>query len=202
MHFLPDIFVTCDVCKGRRFNHETLEVRYKDLNISEVLDLTVHEAREFFSSYPALERRLGVLEDVGLGYLRLGQAATTLSGGEAQRIKISRELGKKSLPRTLYILDEPTTGLHMHEVGKLINVLHRLVDRGATVVVIEHNTDVILSADHIVDLGPGGGENGGTIIASGTPEEIMENPASITGAFLVEERKKRRDFLNAILSED
>ena len=201
MHFLPDIFVTCDVCKGRRFNRETLEVRYKDLNISEVLDLTVHEAREFFSSYPALERRLGVLEDVGLGYIRLGQAATTLSGGEAQRIKISRELGKKSLPRTLYILDEPTTGLHMHEVGKLISVLHRLVDRGATVVVIEHNTDVILSADHILDLGPGGGENGGTIIASGTPEEIMANPASITGAFLVEERKKRRDFLKSILSE-
>ena len=201
MHFLPDIFVTCDVCKGRRFNRETLEVRYKDLNISEVLDLTVHEARDFFSSYPALERRLGVLEDVGLGYIRLGQAATTLSGGEAQRIKISRELGKKSLPRTLYILDEPTTGLHMHEVGKLISVLHRLVDRGATVVVIEHNTDVILSADHILDLGPGGGENGGTIIASGTPEEIMANPASITGAFLVEERKKRRDFLKSILSE-
>ena len=202
MHFLPDIFVTCDVCKGRRFNRETLEVRYKDLNISEVLDLTVHEAREFFSSYPALERRLGVLEDVGLGYIRLGQAATTLSGGEAQRIKISRELGKKSLPKTLYILDEPTTGLHMHEVGKLISVLHRLVDRGATVVVIEHNTDVILSADHILDLGPGGGENGGTIIASGTPEDIMKNPASITGVFLAEEREKHRRFLDELLKED
>ncbi len=192
MHFLPDIFVTCDVCRGKRFNQETLEVRYKDLNISEVLDLTVHDAREFFSSYPALERRLAVLEDVGLGYLRLGQASTTLSGGEAQRIKISRELGKKSLPSAMYILDEPTTGLHMHEVGKLITVLHRLVDRGATVVVIEHNTDVIMASDHIIDLGPGGGESGGSIIAQGTPEEIMENPASITGVFLAEERKKSR----------
>ena len=198
MHFLPDIFVTCDLCKGRRFNRETLEVRYKDLNISEVLDLTVHEAREFFSSYPALERRLSVLEDVGLGYIRLGQAATTLSGGEAQRIKISRELGKKSLPRTLYILDEPTTGLHMHEVGKLITVLHHLVERGATVVVIEHNTDVIMAADHVIDLGPGGGENGGNIIASGTPEELMADPASVTGQFLAEERQKRRAFIEQI----
>ena len=198
MHFLPDIFVTCDLCKGRRFNRETLEVRYKDLNISEVLDLTVHEAREFFSSYPALERRLSVLEDVGLGYIRLGQAATTLSGGEAQRIKISRELGKKSLPKTLYILDEPTTGLHMHEVGKLITVLHHLVERGATVVVIEHNTDVIMAADHVIDLGPGGGENGGNIIASGTPEELMADPASITGQFLAEERQKRRAFIEQI----
>ncbi|MBQ4076260.1 MAG: excinuclease ABC subunit UvrA [Mailhella sp.] len=198
MHFLPDIFVTCDLCKGRRFNRETLEVRYKDLNISEVLDLTVHEARDFFSSYPALERRLGVLEDVGLGYIRLGQAATTLSGGEAQRIKISRELGKKSLPKTLYILDEPTTGLHMHEVGKLITVLHHLVERGATVVVIEHNTDVIMSSDHVIDLGPGGGENGGSIIASGTPEELMADPASVTGQFLAEERQKRRAFIEAI----
>ena len=198
MHFLPDIFVTCDLCKGRRFNRETLEVRYKDLNISEVLDLTVHEAREFFSSYPALERRLSVLEDVGLGYIRLGQAATTLSGGEAQRIKISRELGKKSLPKTLYILDEPTTGLHMHEVGKLITVLHHLVERGATVVVIEHNTDVIMAADHVIDLGPGGGENGGTIIASGTPEELMADPASVTGQFLAEERQKRREFIEQI----
>ncbi|MCQ2444144.1 MAG: excinuclease ABC subunit UvrA [Mailhella sp.] len=191
MHFLPDIFVTCDVCKGRRFNHETLEVRYRDLNISEVLDLTVHEAREFFSAYPALERRLAVLEDVGLGYIGLGQSATTLSGGEAQRIKISRELGKRSLPKTLYILDEPTTGLHMHEVGKLITVLHHLVDRGATVVVIEHNTDVMRASDHIIDLGPGGGQNGGRIIAAGTPEEIMADPASVTGRFLLEEQSRR-----------
>ncbi len=188
MHFLPDIFVTCDVCKGRRFNRETLEVRYKDLNIAEVLDLSVKEARQFFASYPSLERRLAVLEDVGLDYLRLGQPATTLSGGEAQRIKISRELGKRSLPGTIYILDEPTTGLHMHEVGKLVTVLHHLVEKGATVVVIEHNTSVILASDYVIDLGPKGGENGGHIIAHGTPEAIMADPASITGKFLVEER--------------
>ena len=191
MHFLPDIFVTCDVCKGRRYNHETLEVRYKGLNIAEVLDLTVHQAREFFTNYPALERRLSVLEDVGLEYLRLGQPATTLSGGEAQRIKISRELGKKSLPGTLYILDEPTTGLHMHEVGKLISVLHQLVERGASVVVIEHNTDMIMAADHVIDLGPGGGDNGGAIVASGTPEEIIANPDSVTGVFLEQEKEYR-----------
>ena len=188
MHFLPDVFVQCDVCKGLRYNHETLEVRYKGLNIAEVLDLTVHQAREFFSNYPVLERKLGVLQEVGLEYLRLGQPATTLSGGEAQRIKISRELGKRSLPGALYILDEPTTGLHMHEVGKLITVLHQLVERGASVVVIEHNTDMILCADHVLDLGPGGGENGGLIVASGTPEEIRANPSSVTGSFL-EKRK-------------
>ncbi len=184
MHFLPDVFVTCDLCKGQRYNHETLEVRYKGLNIAEVLDLTVKQAREFFSSYPVLERRLAVLEDVGLEYLRLGQPATTLSGGEAQRIKISRELGKRSLPGALYILDEPTTGLHMHEVGKLINVLNQLVNRGATVVVIEHNTDVICASDHVIDLGPGGGENGGRIVAQGTPEELVRDKNSVTGAFL------------------
>jgi excinuclease ABC subunit A len=184
MHFLPDIFVQCDVCGGKRYNHETLEVRYKGLNIAEVLDLTVQQARDFFENYPALERRLAMLQEVGLEYLRLGQPATTLSGGEAQRIKISRELGKRSLPGALYILDEPTTGLHMHEVGKLIAVLHRLVERGATVVVIEHNADVILCADYVLDLGPGGGENGGLIVSRGTPEELMRDPASITGRFL------------------
>lgn len=192
MHFLPDVYVTCDVCKGKRYNHETLEVRYRGLNISEVLDMPVREARQFFSSYPALERRLAVLEDVGLDYLRLGQPATTLSGGEAQRIKISRELGKRSLPGTMYILDEPTTGLHMHEVGKLVTVLHHLVDLGATVVVIEHNTDVILASDYVIDLGPGGGENGGRIVAAGTPEAIMADPNSVTGKFLTEERRTRR----------
>ncbi|MDR1856480.1 MAG: excinuclease ABC subunit UvrA [Desulfovibrio sp.] len=192
MHFLPDVYVTCDVCKGRRYNLETLEVRYKGLNIAEVLDLTAHQARELFGNYPALERRLEVLEDVGLEYLRLGQPATTLSGGEAQRIKISRELGKRSLPDSLYILDEPTTGLHMHETGKLIKVLHALVERGASVVVIEHNTDVILAADHVIDMGPGGGENGGEIIACGTPEEIVANPASVTGRYLVSDRPERR----------
>ena len=184
MHFLPDVFVTCDLCKGRRYNHETLDVRYKGLNIAEVLDLTVNRAQEFFANYPGLERRLSVLKDVGLEYLRLGQPATTLSGGEAQRIKISRELGKKSLPGALYVLDEPTTGLHMHEVGKLIGVLNQLVERGASVVVIEHNIEVIRAADHVIDLGPGGGENGGRIIASGSPEEIADNPKSATGKFI------------------
>lgn len=184
MHFLPDVFVQCEVCGGRRYNRETLEVRYKGLNIAEVLDLTVQQARDFFASYPGLERRLSVLQEVGLEYLRLGQPATTLSGGEAQRIKISRELGKRSLPGSLYILDEPTTGLHMHEVGKLISVLHQLVDREATVIVIEHNIDVIRCSDYVLDLGPGGGENGGLIVASGTPEEIMRDPQSVTGAFL------------------
>ena len=192
MHFLPDVYVTCDVCKGKRYNHETLEVRYRGLNISEVLDMPVREARQFFSSYPVLERRLAVLEDVGLDYIRLGQPATTLSGGEAQRIKISRELGKRSLPGTMYILDEPTTGLHMHEVGKLVTVLHHLVELGATVVVIEHNTDVILASDYVIDLGPGGGENGGRIVAAGTPEAIMADPNSVTGKFLTEERRTRR----------
>lgn len=184
MHFLPDVFVQCDVCGGKRYTHETLQVRYKGLNIAEVLNLTVQQARSFFESYPALERRLAMLEEVGLEYLRLGQPATTLSGGEAQRIKISRELGKRSLPGTLYILDEPTTGLHMHEVGKLISVLHGLVERGATVVVIEHNTDMIACADYVIDLGPGGGENGGLIVASGTPEELINDPRSVTGEFL------------------
>ncbi|MDR1241185.1 MAG: excinuclease ABC subunit UvrA [Deltaproteobacteria bacterium] len=188
MHFLPDIFVTCDICKGRRYSHETLEIRYKGLNIAEVLDLTVSEAREFFSNYQGLERRLAVLEEVGLDYLRLGQPAPTLSGGEAQRIKISRELGKKNLPGTIYVLDEPTTGLHMHEVGKLIGVLHKLTAKGATVVVIEHNTDVVCASDYVIDLGPGGGENGGRIVASGSPEEIVHDPASITGSFLLRER--------------
>ena len=192
MHFLPDVYVTCDVCKGKRYNHETLEVRYRGLNISEVLDMPVREARQFFSNYPVLERRLAVLEDVGLDYIRMGQPATTLSGGEAQRIKISRELGKRSLPGTMYILDEPTTGLHMHEVGKLVTVLHHLVELGATVVVIEHNTDVILASDYVIDLGPGGGENGGRIVAAGTPEAIMADPNSVTGKFLTEERRARR----------
>lgn len=192
MHFLPDIYVNCDVCGGKRYNTETLEVRYKGLNIADVLDLTVSQAREIFANYSALERRLAMLEEVGLGYIRLGQPATTLSGGEAQRIKISKELGKRSLPGTLYILDEPTTGLHMQEVGKLITVLHRLVERGASVVVIEHDTDVILAADHVIDMGPGGGESGGRIIAQGTPEAIAADSSSITGRYLLEERLARQ----------
>ncbi|WP_457570919.1 excinuclease ABC subunit UvrA [Desulfovulcanus sp.] len=184
MHFLPDVFVTCEVCKGKRYNRETLDIEYKGLNIAQVLDLTVRQARKFFSNYSLLERKLGILEQVGLEYLKLGQPATTLSGGEAQRIKLSRELGKRSLPGTLYILDEPTTGLHMDEVGKLIQVLNQLVDKGASVVIIEHNLDVVASADYVIDLGPGGGENGGRIVAQGTPEEIKNNPHSITGRFL------------------
>ncbi len=184
MHFLPDVYVTCETCKGLRYNAQTLEVTYRGKNIAEVLDMTVRQAREFFANHPGLQRRLEVLEEVGLEYLRLGQPATTLSGGEAQRIKISRELGKRSLPGTLYILDEPTTGLHMHEVGKLIAVLHTLVDKGASVIVIEHNLDVVAAADHVMDLGPGGGENGGLIVAQGTPEELKQNPGSVTGPFL------------------
>jgi excinuclease ABC subunit A len=184
MHFLPDVFVTCEVCGGKRYNRETLDILYRDKSIADVLDMTVRQARQFFANHPALERKLGVLEEVGLEYIRLGQPATTLSGGEAQRIKISRELGKRSLPGTLYILDEPTTGLHMHEVGKLISVLHTLVDKGASVIVIEHNLDVVAAADHVIDLGPGGGENGGLIVAQGTPEELQGNPGSVTGPFL------------------
>ena len=184
MHFLPDVFVTCEVCGGKRYNRETLDILYRDKSIADVLDMSVSEARAFFANHPALERRLGVLEEVGLEYIRLGQPATTLSGGEAQRIKLSRELGKRSLPGTLYILDEPTTGLHMHEVGKLIAVLHSLVDKGASVIVIEHNLDVVAAADHVMDLGPGGGDNGGIIVAQGTPEELRNNSGSITGPFL------------------
>ncbi|NDV28391.1 excinuclease ABC subunit UvrA [Desulfovibrio sp. JC010] len=185
MHFLPDVYVTCDVCKGKRYNSQTLEVDYKGKNIAEVLDMTVRQSKAFFENHPTLKRRLEVLEQVGLEYVQLGQPATTLSGGEAQRIKISRELGKRSLPGTLYILDEPTTGLHMHEVGKLIKVLQQLVEKGATVIVIEHNTDVIRASDYVFDLGPGGGESGGQIVAQGTPEEIIANPDSVTGKFLI-----------------
>lgn len=191
MHFLPDIFVTCEVCGGKRYNRETLDILYRGKSIAEVLEMSVAEAKEFFAGHSALSRKLGILEEVGLEYLRLGQSATTLSGGEAQRIKLSRELGKRSLPGTLYILDEPTTGLHIHEVGKLIGVLQTLVDRGASVIVIEHNLDVVAAADHVIDLGPGGGENGGRIIAQGTPEELAANPASITGRFLRPENAAR-----------
>jgi excinuclease ABC subunit A len=184
MHFLPDVYVTCETCKGKRYNTQTLEVEYKGKNIADVLNMTVRQAREFFANHPPLMRKLDVLAQVGLEYIQLGQPATTLSGGEAQRIKISRELGKRNLPGALYILDEPTTGLHMHEVGKLIRVLHALVDKGATVIVIEHNTDVINASDHVIDLGPGGGEHGGQIVAAGTPEEIVANKDSATGQFL------------------
>ncbi|MFZ8786372.1 excinuclease ABC subunit UvrA [Thermocrinis sp.] len=186
MHFLPPVYVTCEVCKGTRYNRETLEVLYKGKNIAEVLDMTVDEAYEFFYHHPSIRRRLELLKDVGLGYIKLGQPATTLSGGEAQRIKLARELSKKETGRTLYLLDEPTTGLHMDDVKKLIEVLQRLVDRGNTVVVIEHNLDVIKCADWIIDLGPEGGDRGGYIVAEGTPEQVMENPNSYTGQYLKE----------------
>ena len=184
MHFLPDIYVPCDVCKGKRYNRETLEIRFKDLNISEVLDLTVEDALEFFEAVPAIHRKLQTLMDVGLSYIRLGQAATTLSGGEAQRVKLSRELSKRDTGNTLYILDEPTTGLHFDDIRQLLEVLHRLRDGGNTVVIIEHNLDVIKTADWIIDLGPEGGSGGGQIIATGTPEAVADHKASHTGRFL------------------
>ena len=184
MHFLPDIYVPCDVCKGKRYNRETLEVRYKGKNIHEVLDMTIEEAREFFDAVPMLKRKLATLVDVGLAYVRLGQSATTLSGGEAQRVKLSRELSKRSTGKTLYILDEPTTGLHFHDISQLLDVLHRLRNQGNTVVVIEHNLDVIKTADWVIDLGPEGGAGGGELIAAGTPEDVARVPASYTGRFL------------------
>jgi excinuclease ABC subunit A len=184
MHFLPDIYVACDACKGARYNRETLDIRYKGRTIREVLDMTVEDAAHFFSAVPAVRRRLETLIDVGLSYLRLGQSATTLSGGEAQRIKLARELSKRDTGQTLYILDEPTTGLHFHDIRQLLAVLHRLRDHGNTVVVIEHNLDVIKTADWIIDLGPEGGAGGGRIVAEGTPEEVAANPSSYTGLYL------------------
>ncbi len=186
MHFLPDVYVTCDTCKGQRYNRETLDVRYKHKNIHEVLDMTVEEAREFFDAVPMLARKLQTLMDVGLSYIRLGQSATTLSGGEAQRVKLSRELSKRDTGKTLYILDEPTTGLHFHDIQMLLHVLHRLRDDGNTVIVIEHNLDVIKTADWVIDLGPEGGDGGGTVVATGTPEDIAAHPDSHTGRFLKE----------------
>ena len=184
MHFLPDIYVPCDVCKGKRYNRETLEVRYKGRNIHEVLEMTVEDALEFFEPVPAIARKLQTLMDVGLSYIRLGQAATTLSGGEAQRVKLSRELSKRDTGKTLYILDEPTTGLHFHDIAQLLTVLHRLRDHGNTIIVIEHNLDVIKTADWVVDLGPEGGHRGGEILVAGTPEAVAEHPRSHTGKYL------------------
>ena len=184
MHFLPDVYVSCDICKGKRYNRETLEVKYKGLSISEVLDLTVEDAREFFDAIPSISRKLQTLVDVGLSYIKLGQAATTLSGGEAQRVKLSRELSKRDTGRTLYILDEPTTGLHFQDIRQLLSVLHHLRDQGNTIVVIEHNLDVIKTADWIIDLGPEGGNGGGEIIATGTPEKIIKSKNSHTGVYL------------------
>ena len=184
MHFLADIYVPCEVCHGKRYNRETLEVKYKGKNIYEVLDMTVEEAVKFFENVPSIRRKLETLNDVGLSYIKLGQPSTTLSGGEAQRIKLATELSKRSTGRTIYILDEPTTGLHFADVHKLTEILRRLAEGGNTVVVIEHNLDVIKTADYIIDVGPEGGARGGTIVATGTPEEIAENPNSYTGIYV------------------
>ena len=184
MHFLPDVYVPCEVCKGKRYNRETLEVKYKDKNIYDVLNMTVEEALPFFENIPSIRRKIETLYDVGLSYIRLGQPSTTLSGGEAQRIKLATELSKRSTGKTIYILDEPTTGLHFADVQKLVEILRRLSDGGNTVVVIEHNLDVIKTADYIIDIGPEGGNGGGTVVAKGTPEEVAENPASYTGRYV------------------
>jgi len=184
MHFLADVYVKCDVCDGKRYNEQTLEVKYKEKNISDILNMTVEEALIFFEAIPSIKKKLITLNDVGLGYITLGQSATTLSGGEAQRIKLAKELSKRSTGKTLFVLDEPTTGLHFADIELLLNVLNRLKDQGNTIVVIEHNLDVVKTADWIIDLGPEGGSDGGNIVASGTPEEIVKVNRSFTGQFL------------------
>lgn len=189
MDFLPDVHVNCETCKGKRFNRETLEVRFKGKSIADVLDMTVESALEFFENQPRLLRRVQTLNDVGLGYITLGQHATTLSGGEAQRVKLSEELSKRDTGKTLYILDEPTTGLHFQDIRHLLNVLNKLVEKGNTVLIIEHNLDVIKVADYIIDVGPEGGAQGGRIIAEGTPEKVAKVKGSFTGYFLKEELK-------------
>jgi excinuclease ABC subunit A len=186
MQFLPDVYVPCEVCKGARYNRDTLEIRFKGKNIAEVLDLPISEALEFFSNQPKIARHLQTLVDVGLGYVRLGQSAPTLSGGEAQRVKLASELARRSTGHTIYLLDEPTTGLHFEDVRRLLIVLARLVDQGNSVLVIEHNLDVIKTADWLIDLGPEGGDGGGTIVAEGTPEDVAKVKASHTGRFLVD----------------
>ena len=190
MHFLPDVYVPCEVCEGKRYNRETLEVKYKGKSIYDVLDMTVEEALEFFKNVPSIERKIQTLYDVGLSYVKLGQPSTELSGGEAQRIKLATELSKRSTVKTIYILDEPTTGLHFADVHKLIEILRRLSDGGNTVVVIEHNLDVIKTADYIIDMGPEGGDGGGTVIAKGTPEEIAKVKGSYTGQYVKKYLKK------------
>ena len=190
MHFLPDVYVPCEVCKGKRFNRETLEIMYKGKSIADTLDMTVDDALVFFENIPRIKRKLLTLKNVGLGYIHLGQQATTLSGGEAQRVKLSAELSKTATGSTLYILDEPTTGLHFEDIRMLLGVLNELVERGNSVLVIEHNLDVIKTADHVIDIGPDGGEDGGEIIALGTPEEVAKNRRSYTGQYLATELKK------------
>ena len=184
MHFLPDVYVPCEVCKGKRYNRETLEVKYKGKSIYDVLEMSVEEGLSFFENLPKIKRKLQTLYDVGLGYIKIGQPATTLSGGEAQRVKLATELSRRSTGKTVYILDEPTTGLHTDDVKKLIEILQKFVDAGNTVIVIEHNLDVIKTADHIIDLGPEGGDGGGTVVCCGTPEEVAECKASFTGQYL------------------
>ncbi len=184
MHFLPDVYVPCDICKGKRFNRDTLEIKYKGKNIDDVLNMTVEEGLDFFENIPRIKNKLQLINEVGLGYIKLGQSSTTLSGGEAQRVKLSTELSKRSTGNTLYLLDEPTTGLHFDDISKLLKILNRLVDAGNTVLVIEHNMEVIKTADHIIDLGPEGGNRGGRIVATGTPEEIALIERSYTGKFL------------------
>ena len=202
MHFLPDVYVTCEECHGRRYNRETLDIRYKGKTISDALGMTVEEADDFFQAVPAIHQKLQTLSDVGLGYLQLGQPATTLSGGEAQRIKLARELSKRETGRTIYILDEPTTGLHFADIQRLLDVLNRLTDRGNTVIVIEHNMEVIKSADYIIDLGPEGGERGGEIVGCGTPEELIQNPVSYTGQFLKKKIKSNEGFKGSVIQGD
>ena len=195
MHFLPDVYVPCEVCDGKRYNRETLDVKYKGKNIYDVLDMTVEEAVTFFENVPSIRRKIETLNDVGLSYVKLGQPSTTLSGGEAQRIKLATELSKRSTGNTIYILDEPTTGLHFADVHKLVEILHRLADGGNTVVVIEHNLDVIKTADYLIDMGPEGGDRGGLVVAKGTPEEVSENPDSYTGMYVKKMLKKYKDNL-------
>jgi excinuclease ABC subunit A len=191
MHFLPDVYVTCDACHGKRYNRETLDIKFKDKSIADVLDMTVSEAADFFRAVPSVRDKMDTLERVGLSYIKVGQQATTLSGGEAQRVKLAKELSKRATGRTLYLLDEPTTGLHFHDVKKLLEVLHELVNQGNTVVVIEHNLEVIKTADWVIDLGPEGGDGGGEVVAAGTPEQVAKEKRSYTGHYLKEILKRR-----------
>ena len=187
MNFLPDVMVPCEICHGKRYNRETLEVRYKGKSIADVLDMTINQAVEFFENVPEILRKIKTIQNVGLGYIKLGQPSTTLSGGESQRVKLSTELSKKDTGKTLYILDEPTTGLHFEDIRILMNVLQELVDRGNTVIIIEHNLDVIKLADYVIDMGPEGGRNGGQLLSSGTPEEVAQSPFGYTPRFLKQE---------------
>ncbi|HMH70572.1 MAG TPA: excinuclease ABC subunit UvrA, partial [Candidatus Saccharimonadales bacterium] len=186
MHFLPDVYVTCDICQGKRYNREALEIKYKDASVSDVLEMTVEQAAKFFENVPTIARKLDTLVEVGLGYIRLGQPATTFSGGEAQRIKLATELSRRATGKTLYILDEPTTGLHSADVKRLLGILQKLIEGGNTMVIIEHNLDVVKSADHVIDMGPEGGNGGGMIVAAGTPEEVAKEATSFTGRYLKE----------------